>query len=244
MALASTEYVIIADDDVRYGQAQLEAVRAALAVDDIVRPQNYFDPLPWHALLDEGRSLIARVTGGDWPGTLGLRRATYLRAGSYNADVLFENLELVRTICAVGGRERVLENVFVARRPPTFANYLDQRVRQAYDEFARPARLVIQLALGPATIIFLTRTGFAGAIVFGLLAAAIAETGRRRSGATNYFPLAASLFASLWVGERAITSWLALAARLAGGVQYAGRRLTAAATRPHELRKCFRKAGA
>jgi hypothetical protein len=244
MALASTEYVVIADDDVRYGQAELEAVRAALAVDDIVRPQNYFDPLPWHALLDEGRSLIARVTGGDWPGTLGLRRATYLRAGGYNGDVLFENFELVRTIRAVGGTDRVLESVFVARRPPAVAQYFDQRVRQAYDEFARPARLALQLALGPAAIVFLARTGLAGAVVLGLLAAAIAEAGRRRGGATNYFSPAASMLAPLWVAERSITSWLALGARLAGGVPYAGGRLISAASRPRELRKRLREAGA
>jgi hypothetical protein len=118
MRLARTTYVIIADDDIRYRRAELQAVRDALLRDDVVRPQNYFEPRPWHAVLDEGRSLIARATGGDWPGTLGVRRATYERAGGYDADVLFENLELVRTIRAIGGTECVLDNVFVRRRPP------------------------------------------------------------------------------------------------------------------------------
>jgi hypothetical protein len=239
MAIARTDYVIIADDDVRYGTAELKAVATALVGADIVRPQNFFDPLPWHALLDEGRSLIARATGGDWPGTLGVRRSTYVRAGGYDPDVLFENLELVRTIRAAGGTERLLENTFVARRPPTTSHYLDQRVRQAYDEFARPARLAVQLAFAPAAALLLHEAGLVGAIVFIVFASALAEAGRRRGGATRYFSVSVSLLAFLWVLERAMTSWIALGARLAGGIPYAGGRLRTAATPAHILRKRF-----
>ena len=160
MAIARTEYVIIADDDVRYSTAGLRAVAAVLEDADVVRPQNFFEPLPWHALLDEGRSLIARATGGDWPGTLGVRHSTYMRAGGYNPDVLFENLELVRTIRAAGGSERLLESTFIARRPPTIPHYLGQRVRQAYDELARPLRLGIELSLAPATAVLSTQPAF------------------------------------------------------------------------------------
>ena len=53
----------------------LAKVIAALATADVVRPQNYFQPLPWHARWDTGRMLLNRVTGGDWPGTLGVRRS-------------------------------------------------------------------------------------------------------------------------------------------------------------------------
>jgi hypothetical protein len=239
MAIARTDYVVIADDDVRYGTAELKAIAAALVDVDIVRPQNFFDPLPWHALLDEGRSLIARATGGDWPGTLGVRRSAYERAGGYDADVLFENLELVRTIRAAGGTERLLENTFVARRPPTVSHYFDQRVCQAYDEFARPARLAMQLALAPVAALLLHEAGLAGAIVFIVLASVLAEAGRRRGGATRYFPASVSLLAVLWVLERALTSWIALGARIAGGIAYAGGRLRTAATPPHILRKRF-----
>src|SRR5579884_1296913 len=98
----------------------LRRVRTAKALDadDVVRPQNVFTPLPWHALLDEGRTLIARATGGDWPGTLGLRMDAYARAGgAYDGDVLFENLELVRTLRASGARELIAYDLFVERRP-------------------------------------------------------------------------------------------------------------------------------
>ncbi len=85
--------------------SSLRRVCALLDRADVVRPQNVFEPAPWHAVLDTGRSLIARATGGDWPGTLGLRMAAYARAGGYDGDVLFENLELVRTLRATGARE-------------------------------------------------------------------------------------------------------------------------------------------
>ena len=97
--------MVIADDDVRYDEAALDAVRRLLDRAALVRPQNYFAPLPWHACLDTARTLINRVTGGDWPGTFGVRRAALERTGGYDGNVLFENLEMVRTIKAAGGVE-------------------------------------------------------------------------------------------------------------------------------------------
>ncbi len=41
------ERVVIADDDVRYEPATLRRTAALLAEADLVRPQNYFDELPW-----------------------------------------------------------------------------------------------------------------------------------------------------------------------------------------------------
>ena len=146
---ARNEYVVLADDDVRYEFAQLEQVCALLRDAEVVRPQNYFSPCPWHARLDTARTLLNRVTGGDWPGTLGIRRSAFVAAGGYAGDVLFENLELVRTLLAFGGREHLALDVFVARRPPTYEHFRGQQVRQAYDEFARPARLALFLLFVP-----------------------------------------------------------------------------------------------
>jgi hypothetical protein len=236
MRRIETAKTVIADDDVRYDAAGLTDVARALDDADVVRPQNYFSPKPWHAVLDEGRSLLARVTGGDWPGTLGLRTAAYRRSGGYDGDALFENLELVRTLCAAGGRERRLDGTFVARRPPTTRHYVSQRVRQAYDEFARPARLCAQLALGPLFALALLRSPKAlfAAAVAGI---ALAEAGRRKDGATRVFPPVASLLAPVWIAERAVTSWLALWQRACGGASYGGRRLRLAANSTRALRE-------
>jgi len=47
----------------------------------------------------------------DYPGTMAVRRTAFLRSGCYNGDVLFENLELMRTLRAGGARN-------TARRQP------------------------------------------------------------------------------------------------------------------------------
>ncbi|MDT4989668.1 MAG: hypothetical protein QOI74_3762, partial [Micromonosporaceae bacterium] len=81
---ARHEHVIIADDDVRYDDRGLRAVDDLLLRADLVRPQNYFDPLPWHARWDTARTLVNRAFGVDYPGTLGLRRSTLIAAGGYD----------------------------------------------------------------------------------------------------------------------------------------------------------------
>src|SRR5687767_3625777 len=113
--LAHHEYLIIADDDVRHDESSLARVADALRTADVVRPQNYFAPLPWHARWDTSRMLLNRMTGGDWPGTLGVRRSVLEATGGYDGSVMFENLELVRTVMAAGGREKVLLDAFVLR---------------------------------------------------------------------------------------------------------------------------------
>jgi len=234
MRYLANERVVVADDDVRYTEAQLHAVAALLDRAEIVRPSNAFAPLPWHARWDSGRILLNRAVRDDWPGTLAVRRSIFVRAGGYDADVLFENLELVRTVRSVGGREHVAQEIVVRRLPPTTAHFLRQRVRQAYDEFARPWRLLVQLACAPLAIAALAsgRAGFLAAAAVAIVPAA--EFGRRRDGGMRAFPASLALWAPLWVGERAVTAWLAIGLRVAGGgVRYSGVRLRVAA---HSLR--------
>lgn len=233
---AKYERIVIGDDDVRYGAAPLRAVIALLDRADVVRPQNYFDPLPWHALIDTGRTLINRALDGDWPGTLAFRRRALLHG--YNADVLFENFELVRTIKARGGRELVARNVYVRRSPPNSAHFFSQRVRQAYDEFARPVRLVAALAILPAVMFSLATRVWAVPLTLLALVFALATFGWLRDNGTRYFPALAVAASPLWVAERAICAWLALYQRLRyGGVRYAGGVLRDAASPAKELQR-------
>lgn len=235
--LASHERLVIADDDVRYDAESLAAVARALDDADVVRPQNYFDPMPWHARWDTARTLLNRVTGGDWPGTLAVRRSALARTGGYDGSAMFENLELVRTVVASGGREVVLRDVLVARRPSTARHFWSQRVRQAYDEIARPRRLLVQLAVLPASLVTRARAGWPALAAFALVLVLAAEVGRRRGGAARVFPQSAALFAPVWVAERAVCAWLAVASRVAlGGVPYRGTVLSHAATPMRVLR--------
>lgn len=237
--LASHERVVVADDDVRFG-FEIHALVARLDGADVVRPQNYFDPLPWHALWDSGRSLLNRVAGGDWPGTLALRRSTLLAAGGYAGDVMFENYELVKTVEAAGGCHRVARDIFVCRLPPSASHFLSQRVRQAYDEIGRPGRLVPFLAVVPVVGVLAGmrrwRTLRRATFVSIALVVTTAEIGRQREGAWSYFPFRCSIASPLWVAERSVCSWAALYARARGGVVYRGRRVKRATLSSRERR--------
>jgi Glycosyltransferase like family 2 len=235
--LASHEHLVIADDDVRYDDDALARINSALDDADVVRPQNYFVPLPWHAAWDTGRTLLNRLSGGDWPGTLGVRRSILLRTGGYDGRAMFENLELVRTVRAAGGREVVPLDLYVARRPSTTGHFWSQRVRQAYDELARPHRFALQLAMLPLAMLLVHEYGVGAlfACVGGVVVAA--ELGRRRGNGARVFRARASLFAPAWLAERALCSWLALGSLVAfGGVPYRGRILRHAATPMRVLR--------
>jgi hypothetical protein len=143
---------------------------------------------------------------------------------------MFENLELVRTVLAAGGTEATLSNVFVRRLPSNASHFWSQRIRQAYDELARPSRLFVQLSLLPAALLLLKLNPWLVALAV-ITVIALAEMGRRRGGGRKYFPADTSLFAVAWLAERAICSWLAIASRiLFGGVRYNGSVLRQAAT--------------
>lgn len=238
MRAASTERVVIADDDVRYDRAALERAWRLLEDYDLVRPQNFFDPLPWHAAWDTGRTLLNRSFGADYPGTLGVRKEVFERAGGYDGDVLFENLELMRTITAAGGRCVAPLDLYVRRLPPETGHFVGQRVRQAYDEFALPHRLALWLSVVPALGAALAARSYKATSVGIVSSIALAELGRRRAGGTRYFPARTSLFAPAWLLERGVCSWIALAQRVArGGVAYRDGVLERAATPVKELRE-------
>ncbi|HEY5941351.1 MAG TPA: glycosyltransferase family 2 protein [Solirubrobacterales bacterium] len=238
------ERVVLADDDVRYDPASLRRAVALLDGADLVRPQNYFDELPWHARWDTARSLLNRVfTGdpafpvGDFPGTLAVRRSALLATGGYDGDALFENLELMRTIRAAGGRVATPLDLYVPRRPPSAAHFRSQRVRQAYDDFAIPARIGTFLAVVPLAALSLRRGRADRLLVAAAASIAVAEVGRRKAGGAERFPLTGSLLAPVWIAERSLCSWLALGAKLRGGVLYGGRRLGHSATPLRGLRR-------
>ena len=251
--LARHEHVVIADDDVRWSTEQLADVTARLADADLVRPQNYFHPLPWHARWDTARTLLNRALGADYPGTYGVRRSPFLAMGGYDGDVLFENLELSRTVRAAGGREVTAPDLLIRRLPPTAAHFRSQRVRQAYDDFAQPARLAVELSLLPLTVLLagllaagparLRRRARAALTAQVLLPVVLAEVGRRRSRGREVFPADTPLWAPLWLAERAICVWLAVGRRFAGGVPYAGQRLVTAAHSTRALRRRLARRG-
>jgi hypothetical protein len=224
---ASTKYVVVADDDVRYNDATLAAVLRQLARHDAVVPQNYFQPSSWHARWDTGRSLVNRCFGRDYAGTIALTRNVFLAIGGYCGAVLFENLELARTLRAAGFSVCHATGIYVTRRPPSTRQFLAQRVRQAYDSHAQPLRFLAELSLLPVFVLTYRSRRWLG--LLGATVVAMAEVGRRRSRGTDVWPGRISLWAPVWVVERSITSWVALLLGRRGGVRYHGNRLKVAA---------------
>ena len=247
---ARHERVIVADDDVRYRPEQLPELASMLDRAELVRPQNYFSLLPWHARVDTGRSLLNRVVSGDptwpaadFPGTLALRRSFFCEIGAYDGDVMFENLELIRTVYVAGGRVLNPLDFYVERRPPSASHFISQRVRQAYDDFALPLRMTALLAAGPLLAVAALRRRFGAIAAAAAGIAAVAEVGRRRAGGRAYFPASSSALAPLWVLERAACAWLAVVERLRGGVRYSGRTIKRSATPLRELRLRYGRPG-
>jgi Glycosyl transferase family 2 len=247
----SHERVVLADDDVRYDPAALRRTVELLDSAELVRPQNYFDELPWHARWDTARSLLNRVfTGdptfpvGDFPGTLAVRRSAFEASGAYDGDALFENLELMRTIAASGGRVATPLDLYVARRPPSSAHFFSQRVRQAYDDFAIPARIGAFLAVAPLSAALLRRRRARALGAAAAAAVGAAELGRRRAGGAARFPLTGSLLAPAWIAERSLCAWLAVGAKLRGGVRYGPGRLSHSATPLRRLRRRYAESAA
>jgi hypothetical protein len=240
LRLATRESVVFADEDVRYHDDGLECMARLLADADLVRPQNYFDPLPWHARWDTARILLNRSIGSDYPGTLGVRRSFLGSVGGYDGNVLFENLELIRTVTAGGGRVVDAPALFIRRRPPTFTRFLEQRPRQAYDDWAQPLRFAFSLAVVP-TLVTVARRRPRGLVLAAGAVILAAELGRARNRGREVFDRASPLFAPLWVGERGILAWVALVRRLAGGGSpYAGTVIGRAANPSRVLRRRLR----
>ncbi len=234
VAAAVTPYVVIADDDVRYDEQSLAAVVGRLRTCTAVIPQNYFEPTPWHARWDTARSLVNRAFSTDYAGTLGVRRDALVATEGYCGAVLFENLELLRTLTSRGFDVCSAADIFVRRHPPTARHFVGQRVRQAYDSRSQPARLVAELLVVPTLLAALTwRRSAAAAILTSTVA--VAETGRRRGSGREVFAWDSALWAPVWLLERGVASWLAMLAALRGGVRYGDGRLRTAAHSRREL---------
>lgn len=234
---AETEAILVADDDIRLDASSIERMVDALRDHDVVIAQSFFDPTPWHAQWDEARILLNRAFGVHFPAALGLRRSLFLEIGGYDGDVLFENLELIRSMRFGGARIASPKDLFVRHLAPERSAFWSQRVRQAYDDFTLPARMTLWLSLLPVTLLALRRKRVGSVLGAGVTVTLIAEVGRRRGGGSRVYPATASLFAPLWLAERALCAWGAVWYRVInGGVPYRDGVISRAATPPKELR--------
>jgi hypothetical protein len=214
--LAGSEKIILADDDIRYTRAKIHRVCQLLDNFEVVRPQNFLTPLPWWARMEAARMLINRATlrTADYPGTCAFRRGAMLRVGHYDGDVLFDNEEIIRHFARAGATVSYATNLFVRKRPPTLRKWIEQRPRQAYEDFGLRAKTALFFGVpilgGWIGYVF----GSIGLIYYlvwlALTSIAVAITGRCRGTAAKYFPWSICLSAPLWIGERTASTYWAL----------------------------------
>lgn len=234
---AGTDKVIIADDDIRFSEEALARVVRLLDEHELVYTHDYYAPTPWQARWETARLLINRAFGVSYPVAFGLSRSLFLAMGGYDGNVMFENLELIRSMRFAGARIARAPDLFVLHLPPDKTWFWSQRVRQAYDDFTVLPRMAIWLALGPLVGVALARKRVRMLALAAAAAIGVAEAGRRRAGGRQVFPAVAPLFAPLWLLERAVSSWVAVWQRIAkGGVVYRDRVIERAATPPSELK--------
>lgn len=241
--VATSEKIVLADDDIRYGRPEIDKVLQLLDTFEVVRPQNYLrldlvgrdvcrsaanerrehsselagaysvEPishtLPFWAKMEAARMLINRATlrTADYPGTCAFRRSTMLIAGEYDGDVLFDNEELIRHLARAGARICYANDLFVPKRPPKFRKWLEQRPRQAYEDFGLRFKTFFFAFFLPVLI------GLVVAdrrwIALPLLASLVALAGWLRGEGRKYVALHTCFYAPLWVIERSLSTYWA-----------------------------------
>lgn len=209
VGLATTEKIILGDDDIRYGRIDIDRVCDLLETFEVVRPQNYLSPLPWWARMEAARMLINRATlrTTDYPGTCAFLRSTILSAGEYDGDVLFDNEELIRHFARSGARICYANDFFIRKPPPKFRKWLEQRPRQAYEDFGLRFKTVLFASLLPlAVALALIDARYMSIFLLSILLAAL---GWGRGEARKYFPFHICLFAPLWIFERTLSTYWA-----------------------------------
>ncbi|MEP6913048.1 MAG: glycosyltransferase family 2 protein [bacterium] len=214
--LATCERIILADDDIRYSASDVKRMCGLLDKFEMVRPQNFIGPLPWWARLETARILINRgvLRGGDYPGTCGFRRSAMRRVGPYDGDVLFDNEEMVRHFALNGGDIKYALDFFIVKRPPTFTKWLEQRPRQAYEDFVMRAKTAAFLSVIPVVLglgfAFNVRTSIFLLALLSLVSLLLSGRGLLRNAAYRFFPVSSPLFAPLWLLERSLSVYWAL----------------------------------
>lgn len=214
IALATHEAVILADDDIRYTVRDVKRMTELLDAGDMVRPQNYLRPLPFWARMEAARMLINRawIAEGDYTGTLGVRRSAMRLYGDYDGDVLFDNEEIVRHFRTQKARIAYARDFFIEKRPSTFRKWIEQRPRQAYEDFVMRGKTFFFASLPFAFMMSWLLGRFAWALLLLIVVAcgSIFFAYRGCDGeARRYFPKSVCLYAPLWIVERAFSTYWA-----------------------------------
>src|SRR5205814_10119814 len=108
-----------------------------------------------------------------------------------------------------GSRICYANDFFIRERPPKFRKWLEQRPRQAYEDFGLRFKTVLFASLLPIAIAITLIGSMKSLSIFALSIAAtsifLAFTGRARGSARIFFPLSVCLVAPVWILERTLS---------------------------------------
>jgi hypothetical protein len=214
VALAEHNRIILADDDIRYTPADVRRMADLLDIYDMVRPQNYFCPLPLWARTEAVRMLINRawIPEGDYSGTLGVTRNAMLRVGHYDGDVLFDNEEIVRHFRLKEARIEYARDFFLLKLPPTFEKWIEQRPRQAYEDFVMRAKTLFFASVPLVLLLTWLKAGGQLTLIYAALISVgsiIFAARGLTEGAARFFPWQVVFYAPLWIAERCLSTYWA-----------------------------------
>ncbi len=214
VAIAAQDRLILADDDIRYTPDDVRRMADLLEDYDMVRPQNYFRPLPVWARTEAARMLINRawISEGDYSGTLGVTRNAMLLVGHYDGDVLFDNEEIVRHFQLKGARIKYARDFFILKLPPTFEKWIEQRPRQAYEDFVMHAKTLFFAVVPIVLALTLVKAGWQLTLIYATiisLGAIVSAALGLNNEAVRFFPPRVIFYAPLWIAERCVSTYWA-----------------------------------
>ena len=99
--------------------------------------------------------------------------------GHYDGDVLFDNEEIVRHFILNGGDVCYALDLFILKRPPTLRKWVEQRPRQAYEDFDMRTKTMLFMSLLPSAIALALFSGARAALVFLLVVSVCAAVACR-----------------------------------------------------------------
>lgn len=218
LMVAACEKVIVAADDVRYTAEAVAQLCDLLESHEVVEPQDYLEPLPWWGGIEAARILVHRgiEPQPDHGATFGYRRGAVRALRTLSAGELHDDQP--RRLAAAGAAVFAATEVFVRREPSALGDWFATRPVAAGDDFTLPMKTAFFFSLVPLLLLTATLGGFrlAGGYASAIAFASVALALRGRSGAGEFFPLRACLYAPVWVFERSVSVYWALFRKLRG----------------------------
>ncbi|CVI57340.1 glycosyltransferase family 2 protein [Agrobacterium leguminum] len=217
--------VLLLDDDVIIEADSILHAWRQLQLDGIVKFMTHYERPDFYDRMDLFGIYFVNMICDDrqfW-GNIGVR-AEYIRGGRYRGNGLFDDLAIFRSCKWQGASFSYVSKPAMSMRGRlrTLRNFIEQRVRYSYENFAYPVRTVSYMSLIPSALAVGVILGLWVVLPFllivALLVAATAEIGRKRFGGQkigNMF-----IYGCAYAAINSVSVWAAMVARMRGGVRF------------------------